>query len=239
MTTSPFDLRYSDRTGPADFSAGIPDNYPSLVPSPDWLRQLAASGQRFCRLATGIDVTAIRHELEGNREAWLEEKQSALTMRTRASTMNILLREISHLPNQDRYAALRTERRQAFQLFPAAIAMAERLAQLCGGSMGKTRLAALKPGAEIPAHSDWGLYHELTERIHLVIRNRGGCHFTCGDSTVEMQDGEVWWFDNLARHYVINTGTHWRTHLIVDLEGQAYRAAFLQQREYSDARIAG
>jgi mannose-6-phosphate isomerase-like protein (cupin superfamily) len=238
MTPSPFDPRYGDHAGPADFSAGIPDTCPLLVPSPDWLRELAASGQRFCRLATGIDATAIRNELEANREAWLEEKQTALTMRTRASTMNILLREISHLPNQDRYAALRTESRPVSPRFPTAIAMAERLAQLCGGTMGKTRLAALKPGAEIPAHADWGLYHELTERIHLVIRNHGGTYFTCGDSTVEMRDGEVWWFDNLTRHHVINTGSLWRTHLIVDLEGHAYRAAFLNQREYSHARAS-
>lgn len=239
MTRTPFDLCFGDRTGPADFSDCMAEICQPLIPSPDWLRQLASSGHRFCRLATGIDVAAIRSEIEANREAWIEEKQSALTMRSRASTMNILLREVALLPNQDRYVALHTECRPAFPMFPTAVAMAERIAQLCGGSMGKTRLAALKPGAEIPAHADWGLYHELTERVHLVIRNHGGCQFTCGDRTVEMRDGELWWFDNLTRHHVINTGSQWRTHLIIDLEGPAYQAACLKQREYSDARLAG
>jgi hypothetical protein len=49
------------------------------------------------------------------------------------------------------------------------------------------------------------------------LRRPRGRGITCGDETVTMRNGELWWFDNKTPHQSRNDGDCWRMHIIFDV----------------------
>ncbi len=88
-----------------------------------------------------------------------------------------------------------------------------------GGVWGRSRLMALAPGAEVPAHVDAHYYWRTHLRIHIPVITNPGVTFTCGDATVHMKAGECWLFDSFRWHDVQNQGTERRIHLVLDTVG--------------------
>jgi hypothetical protein len=88
-----------------------------------------------------------------------------------------------------------------------------------GGVWGRSRLMALAPGAEVPAHVDAHYYWRTHLRIHIPVITNPGVVFTCGDRTVHMAAGECWVFDSFRWHDVQNKGADRRIHLVLDTVG--------------------
>lgn len=88
-----------------------------------------------------------------------------------------------------------------------------------GGVWGRSRLMALAPGAEVPAHVDAHYYWRTHLRIHIPIITNPGVVFTCGESSVHMAAGECWVFDSFRWHDVQNKGSERRIHLVLDTVG--------------------
>lgn len=88
-----------------------------------------------------------------------------------------------------------------------------------GGVWGRSRLMALAPGAEVPAHVDAHYYWRTHLRIHIPVITNPGVIFTCGDSRVHMAAGECWVFDSFRWHDVQNEGSERRIHLVLDTVG--------------------
>jgi aspartyl/asparaginyl beta-hydroxylase len=88
-----------------------------------------------------------------------------------------------------------------------------------GGVWGRSRLMALAPGAEVPAHVDAHYYWRTHLRIHIPVITNPDVTFTCGDETVHMAPGECWVFDSFRWHDVQNKGTERRVHLVLDTVG--------------------
>jgi hypothetical protein len=88
-----------------------------------------------------------------------------------------------------------------------------------GGVWGRSRLMALAPGAEVPAHVDTHYYWRTHLRIHVPVITNPGVVFTCGESKVHMAAGECWVFDSFRWHDVQNGGTERRIHLVLDTVG--------------------
>ena len=88
-----------------------------------------------------------------------------------------------------------------------------------GGVWGRSRLMALAPGAEVPAHVDAHYYWRTHLRIHIPVITNPGVVFTCGDSKVHMAAGECWVFDSFRWHDVQNEGGERRIHLVLDTVG--------------------
>ncbi len=55
------------------------------------------------------------------------------------------------------------------------------------------------------------------DRYHFVLASGAGSIFRCGDETVTMMPGEVWWFNNSVEHEVINNSGVDRIHMIADI----------------------
>jgi hypothetical protein len=88
-----------------------------------------------------------------------------------------------------------------------------------GGVWGRSRLMALAPGAEVPAHVDAHYYWRTHLRIHIPAITNPGVTFTCGDENVHMAAGECWVFDSFRWHDVQNKGSERRVHLVLDTVG--------------------
>jgi quercetin dioxygenase-like cupin family protein len=107
----------------------------------------------------------------------------------------------------------------AFQLLSGAIApligeLAFRAAIAGGDPFGRVMVVELAPHAHVSAHRDEGAYAKHYSRFHIVLS--GECAFTCGEDTVRMSPGEIWWFDHRQVHEVWNPKAEPRIHLIVD-----------------------
>ena len=83
--------------------------------------------------------------------------------------------------------------------------------------LGYILIVNLKAGGYIDAHIDEGAYAEHYERYHLVLSSEEGNLFTCGDDSVHMKAGELWWFNHREKHAVINKSGKDRVHIIFDV----------------------
>lgn len=88
-----------------------------------------------------------------------------------------------------------------------------------GAVWGRSRLMALTPGADVPAHVDTNYYWRKHLRLHVPITTTADVLFTAGPETVHMAAGEAWLFDNFSVHHVHNRGGERRVHLIIDTVG--------------------
>lgn len=87
-------------------------------------------------------------------------------------------------------------------------------------ALDRVIITRLAPGKTILPHADnEGAYvHDPDrQRHHVVIQGLPGSLYRTGNETVCMRTGEVWWFDALVEHEVINNSTDDRVHLLVDL----------------------
>lgn len=100
-----------------------------------------------------------------------------------------------------------------------------------GSVWGRSRLMALAPGAEVPAHIDSHYYWRTHIRIHIPVVTNPGVSFTCGEETVHMEAGECWVFDSFLRHEVHNRGSETRVHLVLDTVGGGQLSELIETAE--------
>lgn len=88
-------------------------------------------------------------------------------------------------------------------------------------SLGRVIIARLPPGGVIAPHADnYGDYAERDDgmRFHVAVQGLPGCLFHCGNETVQMLTGSVWWFQHKETHSVENNSADERIHLLVDIQ---------------------
>lgn len=86
-----------------------------------------------------------------------------------------------------------------------------------GERLGRVMVNKLKPGGRIYPHADTPAHANYWDRYHIVIASGPGANFRCGDETVYMMPGSVWWFQNALEHEVVNNSGTDRIHLIADI----------------------
>lgn len=87
-----------------------------------------------------------------------------------------------------------------------------------GSRLGRVIVTRLEPGKKILAHADvMGEYSKYYTRYHLVLQGMPGSLFTCGDETVNMLTGELWWFSHQDEHSVANNSRDDRVHMLIDV----------------------
>lgn len=101
---------------------------------------------------------------------------------------------------------------------PAARTIIMQLMGLVEGErLGRVMINKLRPGGRIFPHADTPEHAEYWDRYHVCLQSTPGSNFRCGEETVSMKTGDVWWFQNANEHEVINNGSDDRIHLIVDI----------------------
>lgn len=108
---------------------------------------------------------------------------------------------------------VRDESLMAEAPFRAAV---DRLGDITHSKVARAMIVRLKPHGMIRPHCDEGTYAESTERYHWVITTNPQCRMASGNDIVHMRQGEVWFFDKHAHHFVVNGPTP-RIHLIFDV----------------------
>lgn len=87
-----------------------------------------------------------------------------------------------------------------------------------GTRLGRVLVTRLEPGKKILPHKDTeGDYAKYYTRYHLVLQGFPGSLFTCGDETVNMVTGDLWWFSASDEHSVVNNSRDDRVHMLIDV----------------------
>ncbi len=171
----------------------------------------------FHRMTDGVIVMPLVHVLARNGQWWnADRKRTTFEGTPHGQVDDIILR--FGLDNENVGDDLEAVNRDVLRSLPKATDMALDLMRLVGGSrLGRMVITKLGPGKKILPHADVvGEYADYYTRYHIVLLGKPGSLFTCGDETVCMQTGEIWWFDASAEHSVANNSNDDRIHLLVD-----------------------
>lgn len=190
--------------------------------------------QNFLKIAAGLDPWPLLHSLQTQPELWNQYKvRAAHKQSVHKDIDDIILRYNRFEPGDDFVdqvcASVEVADYPAWgKLPPAQVFVYGMLQKVMGLHLGRVMITRLRPGEEIPVHSDRiapaeasfpdrvppALYYE---RYHIVLQSGPGCQFVCGDESVYMAPGEAWWFNNQQPHAVTNNSAEDRIHLICDI----------------------
>lgn len=87
-----------------------------------------------------------------------------------------------------------------------------------GTRLGRVMITRLAPGKSITPHRDGGAYAAYYDRYHIFLQNFPGSNFRADSDVICPQAGDVYWFNRLAEHEVINHSNDDRITLIVDIK---------------------
>ncbi len=188
--------------------------------------------RNFYQLATNVDVRPLMIALNTKRDLW-----NQYTMRTQTTIVkNGETIETPHRDVDDIWLRMNclescTDRREsidypAIKELPEARHIIRALMQdVYGERIGRCMISRLAPGMKIYPHVDIGddleVYYDnepYYSRFHVVLQGLPGSLFHCGNETVTMKTGEVWWFDNATTHEVVNNSADDRIHMVVDIK---------------------
>lgn len=175
--------------------------------------------RNFARLATDVDVRAMREELAHNEADWLISTVRQNTVRCQRETESIFLRTARRT---DAHTALEdvqtTQPALAAPHFPRTLAWLHAAADSLHGELGRALFAKLRPQGQVYRHIDAGRYYACRRRFHLVIWSKEGSPMVCGSEEVLMREGEFWEFDNKKPHEAYNRSSTPRIHLVFDVQ---------------------
>lgn len=169
----------------------------------------------FYRLTEGVQVLPLMAAIARQPQLWNKDNCRREFVETpHAATDDILLRFGSKDGND--LEAVDQPAMSALPDVKSRILDIMRLVQ--GERLGRVVVTRLEPGKKILPHSDvLGNYAKYYTRYHLVLQGMPGSLFTCGDETVCMLTGELWWFDASAEHSVANNSKDDRIHMLIDV----------------------
>lgn len=175
----------------------------------------------FLKMADGVNVMPLLHAIQTQPDLW-----NANDIRTRfpqsphSQAEDILLR-FNDIPEDDITKVVNDKdcfNYPAWQRLPQIRPIIFDLMRVVEGEqLGRVIITKLAPGKSITPHVDGGAPAEFYERYHVILQNFPGSLFRCGDETVCMRGGEVWWFNNCKPHEVVNNSAEDRLTMIVDI----------------------
>lgn len=169
----------------------------------------------FYKLMEGIQVLPIMAALSRHHDLWnKDDLRKTFEQSPHTQVDDILLRFGSRDGD-----GLEAVNQPCFAMIPGLQKLLLDVMRLVDGvRLGRVIVTRLEPGKKILPHSDTqGDYASYYTRYHLVLQGMPGSLFNCGDETVQMQTGELWWFDASAEHSVINNSKDDRVHMLIDV----------------------
>ena len=195
--------------------------------------------QYFTNIARAVDIGPLLAELDAAPEMWFADTSRQRKIRCQRNTRSIFLRAPRKpLPPGTKNANDVHESRvtRSARKFPRTLAWCQSVADTLSGTLGRATLVALLPQGRVFPHVDAGAYYRIRDRFHLVLRSARGSPLAAGDERVVMRPGELWAFNNKARHWADNPSDESRVHLIFDVlpaPGRGFHVLSLEGRDQS------
>ena len=175
----------------------------------------------FQKLAEQLQVFPIMHAIVRHPQWWdMDTARTSFKDSPHAQAHDILLRCCTTEGRSlaEAYVDLESVDRELMLQIPTVKPLLLDIMRSVGGSrLGRVVITKTEPGKHITKHVDEGAYAEYYSRYHVVLQGLPGSMFICGDETVSMLTGEVWYFDHRAPHELINNSRDDRVHMVVDV----------------------
>ncbi len=175
----------------------------------------------FHRLVDNLPVFPIMHVIMRHPQWWdMDTARTSFKGSPHAQAHDILLRCCATEGRSlaEAYVDLESIDRELMLQIPTVKPILLDLVRSVNGTrLGRVVITKTEPGQRIAKHVDEGPYAEYYSRYHIVLQGLPGSMFMCGDETVNMLSGEIWWFDHRSPHELINNSKDDRVHLIADI----------------------
>lgn len=181
--------------------------------------------KNFLKISDGCSVMPLMSALQQQPELWNQNTlRTTLPNSPHAEVSDIWLR-FNDLEQARRTgdAAYVMDERESIDYPAFAVLHQARplifglMATVAGERLGRCMITRLPPGGRIAPHVDGGAHAAYYDRFHIVLQAQSGSRFRAGDEVVEMQTGDIYWFDNSQEHEVVNDSADDQVHLIVDV----------------------
>lgn len=180
----------------------------------------------MCKTAFLFDVNSAMKELERHPELWNQH-----TMRTESPTSPH--REVSDIWLRYKDPRLPVDQSQPHQSvwYPALekLPSIQRIIETImmtkpGDELGGVLITKIPAGKQVYPHGDAGAWHSeyYNEKILVLLQSAPGQSFNYADETHEGLAGEVFTFDNLPEHWVINNSDIDRISLILAVRSEPH-----------------
>lgn len=176
--------------------------------------------RNFYRLTQGLDTSPVMHALQSRPELWNRNDLRRTYPETpHRECDDIWLRfQPEGMTNEQIVDAHESVNYPAMSELPMVRSIIFGLMrQVEGERLGRVLITRLAPGARIYPHADGGDHAAYFRRYQIALQSLPGVMFRAGDEAVNMQTGEVWWFNNGIEHEVVNNSADDRLALIVDI----------------------
>jgi hypothetical protein len=185
--------------------------------------------RNFDRIASGVAVDALRHQVIRNWKLWNQNDFRTEYPGTPHVDVDDIWLRFTAQENLNTMGSAIGDDKPVW--YPAAEVLTEAKPLIKGlmtavgaYELGRVLISRIPPGGRILAHRDSeGEYvlHDNIARYHVVLQGSPGSLYHCGEEgeqeTVNMLTGEVWWFSAHKMHSVENASADDRIHLMVDV----------------------
>lgn len=179
----------------------------------------------FHRLSSNINVAALLHAIARQPGLWNTHRFRTTYPNTPHSDVDDIWLRFSDETKCDTTSTVIGDDFPVWHEAAAALPQARQVVldlmrAVDAYALDRCLITRLRPGGRIPEHADNdGSYVNDRDRsrYHVVLQGLPGSLYHCGDETVQMLTGEVWWFNALVKHSVENNSADDRIHLLVDL----------------------
>ena len=185
------------------FSASEPDDTPL---------------KNFRKVRAGLETAGFVDEIERRPDLWLAETRRQTRVKVQRETESVPLRR-GLVPYGSTIAFENSEYVEVSPYaahFPKIMAFISGFAAEVGGQLGRAYIVRLRPQGRVYRHVDHGSYYAHRGRYHIALVSQNA-QMTCGNETVVMAEGDIWWFNNKIAHESHNPSDTWRINIIFDL----------------------
>lgn len=171
--------------------------------------------RNFREVMSGIDVQPLLDQLAAHPELW-----NSGTHMTAGRKLGYLTDEIELRFNRSSLPGLNDWNCPAFRILDAAVLIVfDVMRAIPGEHLLKVIISRLAPGNVIDWHEDVWPYQSprYYQRYQIPLQADDGVLFHCGEETVQMVPGEVWWFNNALCHRVTNDSGRDRISMYCDI----------------------
>lgn len=180
--------------------------------------------KNFYRVAQNVDVRAVMLSLVGKEDLWNQNKFRTTYPNTPFTQVDDIWLRFSDpskcTTDAKEMGDANSVWHEAAMLVPVKALVLDIMRLTESYQLDRLIITRLGPGKTIARHADnAGPYtqHPDRKRYHVVLQGLPGSLYNVGDETVQMLTGEVWWFDALKEHEIVNNSTDDRIHMLVDL----------------------
>lgn len=176
--------------------------------------------KEFTRVATGLDLTAVRKEIAGNSHMFGEygaRKTAPNSPHSEMEDIWVRYGDISKMVEAGDYGEMAEEHDSIWLKDMTAVKdlCFDIMAIVDGERLGGVLITRLPPAGKIKSHIDGGWHAGYYSKYYVPIENEKGACFCFNTGVINPDIGDVWQFDNSKPHWVENKSRQDRIAMII------------------------